>query len=185
MNMDTRLRLSTEVLGGSWDALICRRADLIVGAAGEPPQLPDIVARPIGEIRHVFAVAPNHPLATRSEPLTMADLACHRAVVISDTSRELPPRTIDVEPGRPVLAVHNLAAKLAAQIEGLAVGSLPTCIADNAIAQGKLVTRKVIGMREVTPCYLAWRDEEVGRALSWWIEQFDRPDLIERFAERG
>lgn len=64
LGMDTRLRLSTEVLGGAWDALISRRADLVVGAAGEPPELPGIVARPIGSLKHVFAVAPSHPLAS-------------------------------------------------------------------------------------------------------------------------
>lgn len=182
-NMDTRLRLSTEVLGGSWDALITRRADVVVGAAGEPPQLPNIVTRAIGEMRHVFAVAPTHPLASQPEPLTMADVAHHRAVVISDSSRELPPRTIDIAPGQQILAVPSLAAKLSAQCEGLAVGSLPACVAERAIAQGKLVVRTVAGMREVTPCYLAWRDDEVGKALKWWIERLDQPDLIERFTE--
>ena len=182
-NMDTRLRLSTEVLGGSWDALITRRADLVVGAAGEPPQLPNIITRPIGEMRHVFAVAPDHPLANQPEPLTMTEVAHHRAVVISDTSRELPPRTIDVAPGQQILAVPSLAAKLSAQCEGLAAGSLPACIADRAIKQGKLVVRTVAGMREVTPCYLAWRDHEVGKALNWWIDRLDRPDLIQRLTE--
>lgn len=184
-NMDTRLRLSTEVLGGSWDALITRRADLIVGAAGEPPQLPNVLTRPIGEIQHVFAVAPGHPLATHPEPLTMADVARHRTVVISDTSRELPPRTIDIQPGQQVLAVPSLAAKLAAQCEGLGVGTLPTCIAQDAITQGKLVARAVAGMREVTPCYLAWRGDEVGKALDWWIERLGQPDLIQRFTALG
>ena len=184
-NMDTRLRLSTEVLGGSWDALITRRADLVVGAAGEPLALTNVVTRPIGEMRHVFAVAPGHPLASQPEPLTMVDVARHRAAVISDTSRELPPRTIDIAPGQQVLAVPSLAAKLSAQCEGLAVGSLPACIAEQAIAQGKLVVRTVAGMREVTPCYLAWRDDEIGKALNWWIERLDRPDLIQRFTESG
>ena len=32
LEMNTRLRLSTEVLGGTWDALISRRADLVDGA---------------------------------------------------------------------------------------------------------------------------------------------------------
>jgi DNA-binding transcriptional LysR family regulator len=184
-NMDTRLRLSTEVLGGSWDALITRRADLVVGAAGEPPQLPNVVTRPIGEIRHVFAVAPDHPLASQPEPLTMADVAQYRAVVISDTSRELPPRTIDIAPGQQVLAVPSLAAKLSAQCEGLGAGSLPTCIAQRAITEGELVVRTVEGMREVTPCYLAWRGDEVGKALNWWIERLGYPDLIQRFTEPG
>jgi DNA-binding transcriptional LysR family regulator len=179
------LRLSTEVLGGSWDALITRRADLVVGAAGEPPQLPNVVTRPIGEIRHVFAVAPDHPLASQPEPLTMADVAQYRAVVISDTSRELPPRTIDIAPGQQVLAVPSLAAKLSAQCEGLGAGSLPTCIAQRAITEGELVVRTVEGMREVTPCYLAWRGDEVGKALNWWIERLGYPDLIQRFTEPG
>jgi hypothetical protein len=39
----------------------------------------------------------------------------------------------------------------------------------------------VTGMREVTDCYLAWRDDETGRALRWWVEQLDQPALIDRF----
>ncbi|RQR35793.1 MULTISPECIES: LysR family transcriptional regulator [unclassified Burkholderia] len=181
LEMDTRLRLSTEVLGGTWDALISRRADLVVGATGEPPELPDIVARPIGTLRHVFAVAPTHPLAALPEPLSLASVVAHRGAAISDTSRELPPRSVAIDAGQPYLAVPTLAAKLAAQCEGLAVGTLPDCIAARAIAQGKLVARQVTGMRDTTQCYLAWRGDEAGRALHWWVEQLDRPDLVDRF----
>ncbi|KUY59062.1 LysR family transcriptional regulator [Burkholderia sp. RF2-non_BP3] len=181
LEMDTRLRLSTEVLGGTWDALISRRADLVVGASGEPPELPDIVTRPIGTLRHVFAVAPDHPLAALPEPLSMASVVEHRGAVISDTSRELQPRSVAVDAGQPYLAVPTLAAKLAAQCEGLAVGTLPDCIAARAIAQGRLVAREVTGMRDTTHCYIAWRGDEAGRALHWWVEQLDRPDLVDRF----
>ncbi|KUY92997.1 MULTISPECIES: LysR family transcriptional regulator [unclassified Burkholderia] len=181
LEMDTRLRLSTEVLGGTWDALISRRADLVVGASGEPPELPDIVTRPIGTLRHVFAIAPNHPLAALPEPLSMASVVEHRGAVISDTSRELQPRSVAVDAGQPYLAVPTLAAKLAAQCEGLAVGTLPDCIAARAIAQGRLVARQVTGMRDTTHCYIAWRGDEAGRALHWWVEQLDRPDLVDRF----
>ncbi|KUY83417.1 LysR family transcriptional regulator [Burkholderia sp. RF4-BP95] len=181
LEMDTRLRLSTEVLGGTWDALISRRADLVVGASGEPPELPDIVTRPIGTLRHVFAVAPDHPLAALPEPLSMASVVEHRGAVISDTSRELQPRSVAVDAGQPYLAVPTLAAKLAAQCEGLAVGTLPDCIAARAIAQGRLVARQVTGMRDTTHCYIAWRGDEAGRALHWWVEQLDRPDLVDRF----
>ncbi|KAG8153762.1 LysR family transcriptional regulator [Burkholderia catarinensis] len=181
LNMDTRLRLSTEVLGGTWDALISRRADLVVGAAGEPPILPNIITRPIGMLKHVFAVAPDHPLADLPEPLSMTSVIQHRGAVISDTSREAQPRSVAIDAGQPYLAVPTLAAKLAAQCEGLAVGTLPECIAAHAIASGKLVARNVTGMRDVTACYLAWRDDEAGRALDWWVEQLDRPDLVGRF----
>lgn len=181
LEMDTRLRLSTEVLGGTWDALITRRADLVVGAAGDPPQLPNIVARPVGTLRHVFAIAPDHPLASLPEPLSMDAVVRYRGAVISDTSRELRPRSVATDHGQPFVAVPTLAAKLDAQCEGIAVGTLPECIAQGAIDDGKLVARRVTGMREVTYCYLAWREDEAGRALSWWVEQLDRPDLIDRF----
>ncbi|MPV68661.1 LysR family transcriptional regulator [Burkholderia sp. BE17] len=185
LDMNTRLRLSTEVLGGTWDALISRRADLVVGAAGEPPDLPDIVARPIGTLKHVFAVAPNHPLAALPEPLSMASVVEYRGAVISDTSRELQPRSVAVDAGQPYLAVPTLAAKLAAQCEGLAVGTLPDCIAARAIEQGKLVARQVTGMRDTTHCYIAWRGDEAGRALHWWVDQLARPDLVDRFTALG
>lgn len=181
LEMDTRLRFSTEVLGGTWDALISRRADLIVGAAGEPPELPDIVAQPIGTLRHVFAVAPTHPLAALPEPLSMASIVEYRGAVISDTSRELQPQSVAVDAGQPYLAVPTLAAKLAAQCEGLAVGTLPDCVAAPAIAQGRLVAREVTGMRDTTHCYIAWRTDEAGRALRWWVEQLGHPDLVDRF----
>ncbi|WP_431822970.1 LysR family transcriptional regulator [Burkholderia sp. F1] len=181
LDMDTRLRLSTEVLGGTWDALISRRADLVVGAAGEPPVLPNIIARPIGTLKHVFAVAPDHPLAALPEPLPMTSVVKYRGAVISDTSRESQPRSIAIDSGQPYLAVPTLAAKLAAQCEGLAVGTLPECIAARAISEGKLVARKVTGMRDTTHCYLAWRDDEAGRALRWWVEQLDHADLVDRF----
>ncbi|WP_179400948.1 LysR family transcriptional regulator [Burkholderia guangdongensis] len=181
LDMDTRLRLSTEVLGGTWDALISRRADLVVGAAGEPPALPNIIARPIGKLRHVFAIAPDHPLAQMPEPIALQTVVQHRCAVISDTSRDSPPRSVAFDPAQPYLAVPSLATKLAAQCEGLAVGTLPECIAAPAIADGRLVARRVTGMRETTDCYLAWRDDEAGRALRWWVEQLDHPDLLDRF----
>lgn len=181
LGMDTRLRLSTEVLGGAWDALISRRADLVVGAAGEPPELPDIIARPIGSLKHVFAVAPSHPLAALPEPLSMASVVQYRGAVISDTSRELQPQSIGIDPGQPYLAVPTLTAKLEAQCAGLAVGTLPECIAAPAIASGKLVAREVTGMRDTTHCYLAWRGDEAGRALHWLVEQLDKPDLVDCF----
>jgi DNA-binding transcriptional LysR family regulator len=156
----------------------------VVGAAGEPPQLPHLVARPVGSLRHVFVVAPEHPLARLPEPLTSETVARHRGAVISDTSRELKPRSVATESAQECIAVPTLAAKLAAQCEGLAVGTVPECLAAGPIAQGKLVAKRVAGMREVTQCYVAWRDDETGRALRWWVEQLNQPDLIDQFIAR-
>ncbi|AXL50229.1 LysR family transcriptional regulator [Paraburkholderia caffeinilytica] len=184
LGLDTRLRLSKEVLGGSWDALLTRRADLIVGAAGDPPPIPNLVAKPIGSLRHVFVVAPHHPLASVAEPLTLDIVARHRAVAIGDTSRKLAPRTIAIAANQEVLTVPTLEAKLAAQIKGLAAGTIPECLAVEPLLQGELVKKEVLGMRDVTHFYLAWRDDESGKALRWWVEQLDRPDLIGEAAQQ-
>ncbi|KAA1014327.1 LysR family transcriptional regulator [Paraburkholderia panacisoli] len=184
LKLNTRLHLSKEVLGGSWDALLTRRADLIVGAAGDPPAIPNLVARPIGSLRHVFVVAPHHPLASTPEPLTLDIVARHRAVAIGDTSRKLAPRTIALAANQEFLTVPTLEAKLAAQIKGLAVGTIPECLAIEPLSRGELVKKEVTGMRDLTHFYLAWRDDETGRALRWWVEQLDRPDLIDEVAQQ-
>jgi DNA-binding transcriptional LysR family regulator len=178
--IDTHLRLSREVLGGTWDALIYRRADLVVGAAGELPEIAHLVTRPIGILQHVFAVAPHHPVAALEEPVPLKLIAQHRGAVISDTSRELDPRTVASEPGQSNIALPTLQAKLEAQCEGIAIGTLPSCVAAGPIAAGRLVAKRVTGMREETQCYLAWRDDEMGRALQWWVDQLDHPDMIDR-----
>jgi DNA-binding transcriptional LysR family regulator len=180
LHMDTRLFLSREVLGGSWDALLTRRADLIVGAAGDPPAIPNLVVKPIGSLRHVFVVDPCHPLAAMPDPLSIETVSRYRAVAIGDTSRVLPPRSIAISPGQEVLTVPTLDAKLIAQLRGIAAGTLPECLAAGPINQGKLVRKHVIGMRDITHFYLAWREDEAGSALRWWVEQLDRPDLMER-----
>ncbi|MDR5774272.1 MULTISPECIES: LysR family transcriptional regulator [unclassified Caballeronia] len=184
LKLDTRLVLSKEVLGGSWDALLTRRADLVVGAAGEPPLIPDLIAKPIGSLKHVFVVAPNHPLASAKAPLSADTVAQHRAVAIGDTSRELAPRTIAIGPNQEVLTVPSLEAKLHAQLQGIAAGTIPECLADEHLRRGTLVSKEVIGMRDITYFYLAWRSDRVGRALQWWVDQLDRPDLIDEAAHQ-
>jgi len=184
LKLDTRLHLSKEVLGGSWDALLTRRADLVVGAAGDPPLIPNLVAKPIGSLRHVFVVAPHHPLASMPGPLTLDIVARHRAVAIGDTSRKLAPRTIAIAANQEVMTVPTLEAKLAAQIRGLAAGTIPECLAAEPLARGELVQKEVLGMRDITHFYLAWRGDETGKALRWWVEQLGRPDLIDEVVQQ-
>ncbi len=184
LKLDTRLHLSKEVLGGSWDALLTRRADLVVGAAGEPPPIPNLIAKPIGSLRHVFVVAPHHPLAAAPGPLTLEMVARHRAVAIGDTSRKLAPRTIALAANQEVMTVPTLEAKLAAQIKGLAAGTIPECLAAELLSRGELVQKEVLGMRNVTHFFLAWRSDETGKALRWWVDQLDRPDLIDEVAQQ-
>jgi DNA-binding transcriptional LysR family regulator len=73
----TRLRFAREVLAGAWDALGEGRADLVIGATGDPPG-PGYRTRPLAEAEMVFAVAPSHPLAKAREPHSDGAITAHR-----------------------------------------------------------------------------------------------------------
>jgi DNA-binding transcriptional LysR family regulator len=169
----TRLRLLSEVLGGTWDALVDGRADLAIGAPGDAPSGSRLRVRRLGEFVAVFAVAPKHPLANAREPIANATLREHRLVVIADSSRAGPARTIGLLDGQDTLTVADMQAKLSAQMAGLGCGSLPRFLAAPLAADGKLVIKRLAEPRPPVPVHVAWRAERPGRALAWWLKALD------------
>lgn len=169
----TRLRIFYEVLGGTWDALVNARADLAIGASGEPPSASGFTVREMHRVRFLFCVAPTHPLARAPEPLRPADIALHRAVAVGDTSRVAPARTAGVIEGQEILAVPDFAAKVTAQRMGLGVGYLPQPLAREEEKAGRLLIRKVSEPKREAAQYIAWRTEAKGKALAWWLGQLD------------
>ncbi len=177
---NTRLRFSTEVLGGCWDALASGRADLAIGASGDGPAGGGYQTRTLGEVVWVFAVAPTHALATAAEPLTRDDILAHRAIMVADSSRSLPPRTTGLLSGQETLTVSDTGAKLRAQVMGLGVGYLPQCLAAIAAAKGELVIRRTEEPKVSQMLYLAWRTAHRGKALKWFVEQVSTQGWLER-----
>lgn len=175
----TRLRFTAEVLGGCWDSVVSGRADLAIGASGEGPSGGGYQTRPLGEIDWVFAVAPAHPLATVAEPLTRADILAHRAVVVADSSRNLPPRTTGLLSGQDTLTIADAAAKLQAQVMGLGVGYLPQCLAAVAADRGELVIRRTEEPKISQILSLAWRTTHRGKALQWFVKQVGAAGWLE------
>ena len=135
----TRVKLTREVFGGSWDALITGRADISMGAPGDMPSGGGYATKLIGNLDFVFAVAPQHPLASLKEPLNSQNIIQYRAVAVADSSRNLPPRTAGILTGQDVLTVHNMESKLEAQIMGLGVGYVPKHLALRYAKAGKLI----------------------------------------------
>jgi DNA-binding transcriptional LysR family regulator len=172
----TRLRLSREVLGGTWDALADGRADLVLGAAADPPSGGGYRLRVLAEATMIFAVAPKHPLAVAPEPLSEAQIADFRAVVAADSSRQLPPRTVGLLTGQDTLTVPDLETKLAAQVAGLGCGFLPAFLAAPAVRSGHLVLKAVEASRSPLRVHAAWREARPGRALAWWIAAIPHAD---------
>lgn len=174
------LRITHEVLTGTWDALRDGRADLVVGATNEPPVIPGLRWFELGVMEWVFAVAPHHPLARAPEPVDASALLQHRAVVVADTSRRLEVRGYGVLGGQPSLAVPSMRAKIRAQCEGLGVGWLPRERVAGLLARGALVEKRMADPREPNLLYVAWRGDHQGRALEWWLAQLKHERLASR-----
>lgn len=174
------LRITHEVLGGTWGALRDGRADLVIGATNEPPAIPRLRWFELGVMDWVFAVGSRHPLAGATEPLPREVIQQHRAAVVADTSRDAGTRTYGVHGGQAQLAVPSMAAKIAAQRAGLAVGWLPRQRVAALLVSGELVEKKTADPREPNTLYVAWRGEHSGKALAWWVERLREPRLMKR-----
>lgn len=175
----TRLRLRSEVLAGTWEALTHGMADLVIGAPAGAGAPVGVQIEPLGEVSFVFAVAPSHPLARKSGPVGDAELSRHRAVAIADSATRLSSITVNLLPGQDVLTVPDLRTKLDAQLRGLGCGYLPAPLARPLIDAGHLVAVRV---QRISPrahlCY-AWRGASrragTGLALKWWLERLKSP----------
>lgn len=171
------LRITHEVLGGSWEALRDGRADLVIGATNEPPVIPRLRWFALGEMEWVFAVSPKHPLAKAKEPLEQEMISMYRAVVVADSSRRPDVRSYGVVGGQITLAVPSMRAKILAQRDGLGVGWLPRGRIGSLLARGELVEKHTADQREPNALFVAWRGDHGGRALDWWVEQLKQPRL--------
>jgi DNA-binding transcriptional LysR family regulator len=179
----TRVRLLAEVYGGCWDALAAERADLVIGAPGDGPAGGGYATRAVGTVQWVFALRPDHPLALAPEPLASSDLLAHRAVSAADSSRNLPPRTSGLLSGQDVLTVPDMRTKCDAQVAGLGMGFLPVHWAQPEVAAGRLVIRRVEEPKPEIPFFIAWRTQDPGRALQWFLQRLeDKALLVELLA---
>lgn len=176
----TRLRLIEETLSGTWESLLERRVDLLVGVPGEGPPGGGYVAHPIGQMKFVFVVAPGHPLASVQVPLGRLQLHDHRAIVVADSARSMARRTVGLLLGQDALTVPTMQLKYELQLAGLGFGFMPEPSARAAIADGRLVEKQIEEMRTAETFYLAWRVGEDGAALRWWRERMLRPGVFER-----
>lgn len=177
------LRITHEVLTGTWDALRDGRADLVVGATNEPPVIPGLRWFELGVMDWVFAVSPRHPLATAKEPVEASAVIQHRAVVVADTSRRLDVRGYGVQSGQATLAVPSMRSKIQAQREGLGVGWLPRGRVAGMLVSGELLEKQMADPREPNLLYVGWRGDHQGRALEWWLTQVKSKRLAVRLVQ--
>ncbi len=187
----TRLRLRTDVLAGTWEALVSGQADLAIGVSDEHPNPGGIELRPLGEVPFVYCMAPHHALAQVEGVLNDAQLVHHRAVAVADTAQRTTPMTVNLLPGQDVLTVPSMRAKLEALLRNLGCGYVPEPLARPHLAAGHLVSRPTARGPFGARLHYAWRAERgdpgamgLGRALQWWLQQLESPTTRRALLER-
>lgn len=163
------ITISEEVLGGTWDALVAERCDLALGASGDLPK-GVFEYRLMGEIEFVFAVAREHPLCLHKGPVDAAAIQAFPTIVVADSSLTTPGRSSGLLESRQIIRVANATAKIQAQVMGVGVGFLARHLIKNELASGDLVALDCLVPRPNVPMYMAWRKENKGKALAWFVQ---------------
>lgn len=166
----TEIRLSEEVLGGSWDALVDNRCDLVIGAEGAPPA-PGFVLHPLGEVVFEFAVAANHPLTKLPLPLPTKAILDYPTVIVADSSQRLPGRSAGLLDGRSRIFVPSIEHKIDVQCKGLGVGYLPRYRIAQELDEGRLELLTLDVPRPPVEISAAWRRGNSGKGLKWFADQ--------------
>ncbi len=185
----TRIRLRTDVLTGTWEALVTGQVDLAIGVGDSHTNPGGIELRPLGEVPFVYCVAPHHPLATVPGVLTDDLLVHHRAVAVADTAQRLAPMTVNLLPGQDVMTVPNMRMKMEALLRCLGCGFIPEPLARPHLEAGTLVQKETARAATVAQLHYAWRAERggtagLGRALQWWLGQLESPTTRRALLER-
>lgn len=166
----TDIRLTEEILSGSWDALDSGRCDLVIGATGTSP-LNRFATHILGEVKFAFVVAKNHPLTELPTPLNTHALRNSNMIVVADSSRYLPTWSAGLLEGRSRIIVQTIEQKIQAQCRGLGVGHLPLHRIQKELADGSL---RILELEEPSPrqfISVGWRKSDKGKALKWFISQ--------------
>jgi DNA-binding transcriptional LysR family regulator len=191
----TRLRLRTEVLAGTWEALVTGQADLALGVGVDRSLPSGVQMKELGTLAFVFAVAPHHPLAAATGPISDAELVHHRAVAVADSAQRLAPLTVNLLPGQDVLTVGSMQLKIEAQLRCMGCGFVPEPMAREHILAGRLVAKAVQRPQNPPRMGYAWRTPsadtpgaarkpQIGLALRWWLGQLDSPTTRLALLER-
>jgi molybdate transport repressor ModE-like protein len=175
----TQVRLRSETLAGTWEALAYGEADLALGGIVDPSNATGVHSKTLGDVPFVFAVAPHHALAAAPEPLSDTVIGAHRAVAVADSATRQRAITVGLLPGQRVLTVPSMQQKLQAQLRGLGCGFLPECMAQPYVQAGHLVVKRTERQQRIPRVSYAWRGQHSaaknGKALAWWLKQLESP----------
>lgn len=165
-----QITLTTGVYNGVWDSIVNNQANIAIGA---PDTLLDgggIDYTEIGYVRWLFALAPHHPLAGLTPPLTESQLRLYPTIMVEDTAMTLNKKIGWLLHGQEAIRVPDFGSKRQCQILGEGIGFLPDYMVYEA--GDRLVTREVNNPRQHSRMLLATQHAATGRVTQWIKQQF-------------
>lgn len=168
----THFHFSRHVFMGVWDALLNTDIHLAIGASGWESLDNMISVSPFGEMSWVFAVSRDHPLAQLSGRLTNDMLRPFPAINVEDTAVKMHKRVAWLLPGQTEMRVPDMKTKIACHLRGLGIGFLPKNRCQYYLDSGELVECQVINARKPSPLSLAWKKNQLGRAMHDIVQLF-------------
>jgi DNA-binding transcriptional LysR family regulator len=170
LDKQVEITVIEEVLGGGWDALHTKRADIAIGLTGELPK-GQFSLHEMGTFEFVFAVAKDHPLADFIGLLESHDINQYPTIIVADSSRTLPGRSSGLFDSKQQIRVGSMQSKIQAQVQGIGVGFLPLHLIRCELAEGVLIVKACAIPRPPIPVYFATEKGKLGKALHWFSQE--------------
>ncbi|RWT96129.1 LysR family transcriptional regulator [Raoultella ornithinolytica] len=155
-----RLRFVRDTPASGWSALVEGRADIVVGVLSDPPALVGYGFSPLGELAHIFVIAPQHPLAKMDAPLSWRAMKHYRAIV---SGGEWPP--VDDQES---LVTYDFAGQLMLISAGLGWGYVPRYLVQDQLESGELIEKEVASHLPAHRAWLGWNEDAAGLSCAWW-----------------
>lgn len=167
-----QIAITTEVYNGVWDAILNQQANIAIGAPDTLPDGGDLDYSEIGAVRWVFAITPDHPLAHAAEPLMESQLRAYPNIMVEDTASTVNQKVGWLLHGQETIRVPDFNTKFACQLLGSGIGFLPESMVREAIAEKRLVARRVHTPRQDSRMLLVSRQSATGQVTQWIRDAF-------------
>ena len=171
LDTGVEVNLLEEVMGGSLEALIENRADIVIGGPAPVMPMKGFKFEAIMNATWEFVVARDHPLTKRAVPLQEEDIKPYPSIIIKDSSKNSAIRGHRVFDKQLKLRVPTMQHKIVAIIQGLGIGFLPTHKIQQYLDSGELISLKIDKEAPDTIQHCSWKISNKGKAMRWFVNK--------------
>lgn len=146
----TRIRILETTMSGTDEAILFRKADIVLSAN----VVPGFLGIPLATVHMRYVVSPSHPLASLDRPLHVEDLKQYRQIVIRDSGLK---RTQDAGwlGADQRWTVSHMSSSIEAVKAGLGFANIPLELIQAELAAGEVVKLTLAsGAERNLPLYL-------------------------------